>query len=68
MGHGVATVAPAEHSSHMLKLIPGKLELGGVDHAIHIVFAGLFIIGGLSKPTRIRDRFTTVVEKAKARI
>lgn len=68
MGHGVATVPPAEHSSHMMKLIPGQLELGGVDHAIHIVLAGLFLIGGLSKPRRIGDRVSSVVDKAKVKL
>lgn len=68
MGHGVAGVAPHEHSSHMMKLIPGQLELGGVDHAIHIVFAALFIIGGMSKPRKIGDRVTTVIDKAKVKL
>ncbi len=31
---------------HLLKVIPGSLELGTADHTLHIVLAILFLIGG----------------------
>ena len=38
---------PGPHDARMLKVLPGMLELGTVDHLIHIVLGALFIIGGL---------------------
>lgn len=32
--------------NHLLKVIPGVLELGTADHTLHIVLAILFLIGG----------------------
>lgn len=68
MGNGVASVPPAEHSSHMMKILPGQFELGVVDHVIHVILGGLFILGGLSKPTRVGDRVSSVIDKVKVRL
>jgi hypothetical protein len=32
--------------SHLLKVIPGVLELGTADHLIHIVLGAIFLVGG----------------------
>jgi hypothetical protein len=32
--------------AHLFKVIPGQLELGTMDHAIHILLGALFLIGG----------------------
>jgi hypothetical protein len=39
---------PGPHDAHMLKVLPGMLELGTIDHLIHIVLGALFIIGGMA--------------------
>jgi hypothetical protein len=39
---------PGPHNAHMLKVLPGRLELGTVDHLIHIVLGALLIVGGLA--------------------
>ncbi len=38
---------PGPHSDHMLRLLPGTLELGSGDHGIHILLGVVFLIGGL---------------------
>ena len=35
-------------SGHLFSVIPGVLELGTRDHAIHILLGILFLIGGLT--------------------
>jgi hypothetical protein len=42
---GMEEMGPDER---MLKVIPGQLELGTMDHLIHIVIGLLFLIGGLT--------------------
>jgi hypothetical protein len=34
--------------ARLFKVIPGQLELGTMDHAVHILFAALFLIGGFT--------------------
>ena len=38
---------PGPADDRMLKVLPGMLELGTVDHVIHIVVGLLYLIGGL---------------------
>ena len=40
-------------SHHMFKVIPGVLELGSRDHAIHILLGIIFLIGGFLTKTAI---------------
>ena len=35
-----------EGADRLLAVIPGQLELGTVDHVIHVVFGGLYLIAG----------------------
>jgi uncharacterized protein DUF4383 len=35
-------------NDRMLALIPGTLELGTVDHAVHVLIGALFVVGGLA--------------------
>jgi hypothetical protein len=42
-----SAAVPGPHDAHMLKVLPGMLELGRVDHVVHIVLGALFVIGGL---------------------
>ena len=37
-----------ESDGRLFKVIPGQLELGTMDHAVHILFGALFLFGGLS--------------------
>lgn len=68
-GHpGTASLPPMEYSKHLLAVMPHQLELGGADHAIHLVLAALFALGGFSKPRKIRDKVSSVLGKAKASI
>lgn len=38
----------ADGHSSMLRVIPGVLELGQVDHIIHLAIGGLYLIGALA--------------------
>jgi hypothetical protein len=38
---------PGPSDDRLWKVIPGALELGTVDHVIHIVLGAIFLIGGL---------------------
>ena len=47
--HGVAGVPAGHHGatdSSLLKVLPGTLELGSMDHTIHILLGLVFLIGG----------------------
>ena len=39
---------PGPHDAHMLKLLPGMLELGAADHVIHVLLGALFLAGGVT--------------------
>jgi hypothetical protein len=44
---------PGPHDTRLFKVIPGVLELGTMDHGVHILLGGLFLFGGLAtKRTR----------------
>lgn len=43
-----STGIPHGDDTRMLKVIPGYLELGTVDHAIHVLLGAVFLIGGLA--------------------
>jgi hypothetical protein len=42
---GTPGTSPAD--ARLLRLIPGSLELGTMDHAFHIVVGGVYLIAGL---------------------
>jgi|SRR5215213_4938503 len=35
-----------QHNEVLLRLIPGTLELGTVDHVIHVLLGGIYLVGG----------------------
>jgi hypothetical protein len=43
----IAGMASMGKDSHLLKVIPGTLELGTMDHIVHLLLGILFLIGGL---------------------
>jgi hypothetical protein len=45
---GVAGFVAGSGEDKMLSVIPGTLELGTVDHGIHLLLGILFLIGGLT--------------------
>ncbi|HEX8175435.1 MAG TPA: DUF4383 domain-containing protein [Pyrinomonadaceae bacterium] len=50
---------PNANDSNLLKLLPGNLELGIMDHIVHILLGILFLIGGLltkADVARVTDR------------
>jgi hypothetical protein len=57
-GSGQHTVAgvPAGHGtdSRLLAVIPGSLELGSVDHIIHVLLGIVFLAGGLLTKADVR--------------
>lgn len=50
-GFAVGTSAepgvPGPHDTNLLKLIPGTLEFGTMDHIVHILLGAIYLIGGL---------------------
>lgn len=38
---------PGPTDARMLKVLPGMLELGTMDHVVHILLGAIFLIGGL---------------------
>ena len=57
-GSGQHTVAgvPAAHGtdSRLLAVIPGSLELGTMDHIVHVLLGLLFLVGGLLTKADLR--------------
>ena len=46
-----STGVPGPHDARLLKVIPGMLELGTMDHAVHVLLGVVFLIGGfMTKP------------------
>jgi hypothetical protein len=45
---GSSTVAHAAHDDRLLRVLPGTLELGTVDHAIHVVLGLAFVVAALA--------------------
>jgi hypothetical protein len=48
---GVAGFVAGKGDMRMLNVIPGQLELGTVDHVIHVLFGALYLVGGLTTKT-----------------
>jgi hypothetical protein len=46
-----STGIPHGNDTKMLKVIPGQLELGTMDHIIHVLMGGIFLIGGFATRT-----------------
>jgi Domain of unknown function (DUF4383) len=42
---------PGPQDSRLLKVLPGQLELGTMDHAIRVLLGAIFLIGGLMTRT-----------------
>jgi hypothetical protein len=38
---------PGPTDARLLKVLPGVLEFGTSDHAVHILLGAIFLIGGL---------------------
>jgi hypothetical protein len=54
-GADAAPGVPGPHDAKLLKLIPGTLEFGTMDHIVHILLGAIFLIGGLmTKAVRTR--------------
>jgi hypothetical protein len=49
---GVVGFLAGDGPERMLSLIPGQLELGTVDHVIHVVLGAAFLVGGFADGTR----------------
>lgn len=48
-GDGTPTEGvPGPADARLLKVLPGMLELGTMDHIVHILLGGIFLIGGLA--------------------
>jgi hypothetical protein len=46
---GMPSMAGMEPSDHLLKVIPGVLELGTNDSILHIIVGAIFLLAGFSK-------------------
>ncbi|HEY0160754.1 MAG TPA: DUF4383 domain-containing protein [Thermoanaerobaculia bacterium] len=46
-GSDGAPGVPGPHDTRLLKLIPGTLEFGTMDHIVHILLGAIYLIGGL---------------------
>jgi uncharacterized protein DUF4383/short repeat uncharacterized protein DUF308 len=54
-GPGSSTIANmAMEDGRLWKVIPGTLELGTADHAVHILLGILFLVGALMTKTDVR--------------
>ncbi len=45
---GVVGFVLGDGEGRMFHLIPGALELGTMDHIIHVVLAAIFVFGGFT--------------------
>jgi hypothetical protein len=48
-------------NQHMFRVIPGVLELGTVDHLIHIGLGAIFMFGAIATKARIRPLADTEI-------
>lgn len=48
---GIAGFAAGSGDGRMLAILPGQLELGTMDHIIHVALGVVFLIGGLATRT-----------------
>jgi len=54
---GTATMTGMPPDPRLLRVLPGRLELGTMDHAIHIVIGGTYLLAGfLTHPTGVSHR------------
>jgi hypothetical protein len=54
---GTPMMAGMPPDPRLLRMLPGPLELGTMDHAIHIVIGGAYLVAGfLTHPTGISHR------------
>jgi hypothetical protein len=47
-GPGSAAVGHTGHDDRLLRVIPGVLELGTMDHIVHVVVGLLFMVGAMT--------------------
>jgi hypothetical protein len=50
----VAGMASMGSDAHMWKVIPGTLELGTMDHVVHVLLGLIFLIGGFLTKADVR--------------
>jgi hypothetical protein len=62
-GQGTPGV-PGPADSRLLKVLPNVLELGTVDHVIHILLGILFLIGGLLTKADLHRATDRVADRA----
>jgi hypothetical protein len=58
-GVDAAPGVPGPHDARLLKLIPGTLEFGTMDHAVHILLGAIYLIGGIATRTAPRTTIAT---------
>lgn len=51
---GIPTVGQITEDSFLWRMIPERLELGTVDHTLHLIFAAVFILGAALTIRRTR--------------
>ena len=47
---------PGPHDARPLKILPGTLEFGTMDHGVHILLGAVYLIGGLMTRTVVAAR------------
>ena len=52
---GMPSVEHMAQDAHLLKLLPGTLEFGTMDHYIHILLGVIYLVGGLMTKARASD-------------
>lgn len=45
---------PGPHDARLLKILPGTLEFGTMDHGVHILLGAIYLIGGLMTKAAVR--------------
>jgi hypothetical protein len=46
---------PGPHDDRMFKVIPGMLELGTMDHVVHILLGAIFLVGAFMTKADVRE-------------
>src|SRR5688572_7026534 len=49
---------PGPHDARLLKILPGMLEFGTMDHIVHVLLGAIYIIGGFLTRTITVPRTT----------
>jgi Domain of unknown function (DUF4383)/Short repeat of unknown function (DUF308) len=52
---GMPSVPHMAQDAHLLKLLPGALEFGTMDHYIHILLGVIYLVAGLMTKARASD-------------